>query len=317
MDDDGAEMFTIGQLSRRTGTPVSAIRYWSDTGALPPTGRSRGGYRLYDTDAVARLDLIATLRELGLPLADVCRILRRESTLAAVAALHVQALDAQMRTLRLRRAVLFTVAKRESPIQETTFMNKLARLSARERRRIIEDFVDEVFGEINTDPWLRDRMLHVSMDLSDEPTPEQVDAWVELAGLVREPAFRRRMREVAQSNAEGRTDAGPGQKPSVYQWFAKKITWQVGEARGRGIAPQDPEAAQILTRLLGDDPARRANILTRLESGTDVQAERYRQLLATINAQPPVRSLAPDLAWLITALHTHRVPPATPRAAAG
>jgi hypothetical protein len=176
--------------------------------------------------------------------------------------------------------------------------------------------VDEVFGGLNTDPWLRDWMLHVSTDLPDEPTPEQVDAWMELADLVRDPAFRRRMREVAQSNAEGRTEAGSDQKPSVYQWFAKKITWQVGETRGRGIAPQDPEAAQVLTRLLRDEPGRRTNILTRLESGTDIQAERYRHLLATINGQPPVRSLAPDLAWLITALHTHHVPPATPRATA-
>jgi DNA-binding transcriptional MerR regulator len=316
MDDDGLDMLTIGQLSRRTGTPVSAIRYWSDIGVLSPAGRSPGGYRLYDTAAVARLDLIATLRELGLSLADVRRILCQETTLAALAALHVQALDAQMRTLRLRRAVLATVAKRQSPLQEMTFMNKLARLSAEERRRIIEDFVGEVFGEINTDPWLHDRMRNVSMDLPDDPTPDQVDAWVELADLVRDPAFRRRMREVAQANAEGRTDARPGQKPSVYQWFAKKITWQVGEARGRGMAPQDPGAAQVLTRLLGDDPARRASILTRLESGTDIQAERYRQLLATINGQPPDRSLAADLTWLIAALHAHHVPPATPQVTA-
>jgi DNA-binding transcriptional MerR regulator len=316
MDDDGPDMLTIGQLSQRTGTSVSAIRYWSDIGVLSPDGRSPGGYRLYETAAVARLDLIATLRELGLPLADVRRVLRQETTLAALAALHVQALDAQMRTLRLRRAVLATVAKRHSPLEETQLMNKLARLSAEERRRIIEDFVDEVFGDINTDPWLRDRMRHVSMDLPDDPTPDQVDAWVELADLLSDPAFRRRMREMAESNAQGRTEAGPDQKPGAYQWFAKKITWQVGEARGRGVAPQDPEAAEVLTRLLGEDPDRRANVLTRLESGTDVQAERYRQLLATINGQPPAPSLAPDFTWLIAALHAHHAPPATPQAPA-
>jgi DNA-binding transcriptional MerR regulator len=316
MDDDGPELLTIGQLSRRTGAAVSAIRYWSDIGALPPAGRSRGGYRLYDTAAVARLDLIATLRELGLPLADVCRVLRRETTLADMAALHVKALDVQMRTLRLRRAVLATVAERQSPLEEMTLMNELARRSAEERRRIIEDFVDEAFGDINADPWLRDRMRQVSADLPDDPTADQVDAWMELADLVRNPDFRGRVRELALANAEGRADAGPGQKPSVYQWFAKKITWQVGEARERGVAPQDPEAAEVLARLLGDDPARRASVLTRLESGTDGQVERYRRLLATVNGQPPARSLAPDFAWLIAALRAHPVPPATPESRA-
>ena len=189
-------------------------------------------------------------------------------------------------------------------------MNKLARLSAEERRRIIEDFVDEVFGDINADPWLYDRMRHVSPDLPDDPTPDQVDAWVELADLVCDPDFRTTMRDLARANAEGRTDRAPGQKPNVYQWFAKKITWQVGEARGRGVTPQDPEAAQVVTRLLGDDPARRANVLTRLESGTDQRAERYRKLLATINGEVPAPSLAPDFAWLIAAMHSHRIPPA-------
>lgn len=316
MEDDGPDLLTIGQLSARTGVPVSAIRYWSDIGALTPAGRSAGGYRLYAAAAVARLDLIVTLRELGLPLADVRRVLHQETTVAAVAAVHVRALDVQLRTLRLRRAVLAAVAKRQSPLQETALMNKLARLSAEERRRLIEDFADEVFGGIDTDPWLYDRMRHVSPDLPDDPSPEQVDAWVEVADLVRDPEFRATMRELARSNAEGRTDhesgRKPGDKPNVYQWFAKKITWQVGEARERGVAPTAPEAAQVLTRLLGDDPARRANVLSRLECGTDQRAERYRQLLAVINGQPAGRSLAPDFAWLIAALRAHYLPPATP-----
>ncbi|WP_194909241.1 MerR family transcriptional regulator [Catenulispora rubra] len=312
MDDDGPGLLTIGQLAARTGVPVSAIRYWSDIGALSPAGRSAGGYRLYAAAAVARLDLIATLRELGLPLADVRRVLHQETTVAAVAAVHVRALDAQLRTLRLRRAVLATVVKRKSPPEETALMNKLARLSAAERQRIIEDFVDEVFGGTDVDPWLYDRMSRVSPDLPDDPSPEQVDAWVELADLVRDPDFRVTMRELARSNAEGRTDRERGQKPNVYQWFAKKITWQVGEARERGVAPNDPEAAHILTRLLGDDPARRVNVLTRLERGTDLRAERYRQLLAAINGQPADRSLAPDFAWLIAALRAHYLPPAAP-----
>lgn len=33
-------------------------------------------------------------------------------------------------------------------------------------------------------------MLHNSPDLPDDPTPQQVDAWVELAELVNDPGFR-------------------------------------------------------------------------------------------------------------------------------
>jgi len=60
-----APQFSIGQLARRTGIPVRTIRFWSDAGVLPPSGRTESGYRLYDAEDVARLELVRTLRDLG------------------------------------------------------------------------------------------------------------------------------------------------------------------------------------------------------------------------------------------------------------
>jgi DNA-binding transcriptional MerR regulator len=76
VDDDGGPLLTIRQLARRTGLPVRTIRYWSDIGAVPPSGRSTGGHRLYDAESVARLELVRTLRELGLGLDEVRGVLR-------------------------------------------------------------------------------------------------------------------------------------------------------------------------------------------------------------------------------------------------
>lgn len=63
MDSD--TLYSIGELSRRTGLTVKTIRFYSDRGIVPPTDRSPAGYRLYGPDALARLDLVRTLRELG------------------------------------------------------------------------------------------------------------------------------------------------------------------------------------------------------------------------------------------------------------
>jgi DNA-binding transcriptional MerR regulator len=81
-------VFTIGELARRTGLPVKTIRFYSDEGLLPPTDRTPAGYRLYDTAALARLELVRTLRELGLGLADVERALTRETTVPRLAIRH-------------------------------------------------------------------------------------------------------------------------------------------------------------------------------------------------------------------------------------
>ena len=54
--------YSIGDLSRRSGLSVRTIRFYSDVGVVPASARSASGYRLYDVEAVARLDLVRTLR---------------------------------------------------------------------------------------------------------------------------------------------------------------------------------------------------------------------------------------------------------------
>ena len=104
--NDGDLTLTIGQLARRTGLSVKTIRWYSDQGLVPPAGRTASGYRLYGVEALARLELVRTLRRLGIDLRTIERVLAREVGLSEVAAAHAEALDAEIRSLRLRRAVL-------------------------------------------------------------------------------------------------------------------------------------------------------------------------------------------------------------------
>ena len=73
------------------------------------------------------------------------RVLGGQVTAAEVAAVHLEALDAEIRALRLRRPVVAAMVKRSADGQEMGMINKLARLSAAERRQIIDDFTAEVF----------------------------------------------------------------------------------------------------------------------------------------------------------------------------
>ncbi|GAP51891.1 MerR family transcriptional regulator [Streptomyces azureus] len=301
MIDDGTGLLTIGELARVTGLTVRTIRYWSDEGALPPVGRSAGGYRLYDAASVARLELIRTLRELGLGLADVRRVLAGETTVAQVAAAHVVALDAQIRSLKVTRAVLSTVAKRGSGTEEMTIMNRLARLSAAERRRILEEFVDEIFHGLDTaDPVIRERMRNTAADLPEEPTPEQVDAWLELAEMLQDPDFRAEMRTAAEFNA---ADHGHDAPAGASLWFSRRLVQLGARARERGIAPDAPEAAQVLRELLGDaDPA---TVLERLRSHATNRIARYRELLAVVKGTGPGAAYREEFAWVVAALEAH------------
>ena len=297
-----AELFTIGQLARRTGVPTRTVRFWSDAGLVPPASRSASGYRLYDAAAIARLDLIRTLRELGLGLDVVAAVLSRASTLGEVAATHVSALDTQIRALRLRRAVLSTVASRGSTMKEAQLMHKLATLSARERQQIVDDFVAEVFQGV--DPGspamgLARGMRQMPAELPDDPAPEQVDAWIELGELVADESFRARARAMALAGAQPGT-AQPSTANPDYQLVLE----HAGRARAEGIAPGSPEGKAVLNRIVPPrtPPAERAALLQNLETFTDARVERYWQLLAIINGWTPPPPAVPAFEWLIAAL---------------
>jgi DNA-binding transcriptional MerR regulator len=343
MEDDGP-MLSIGELARRTGLPVRTIRFWSDAGVLPAAAWTGGGRRLYDAACVARLELVVTLRELGLGLADVRRVLDGQASVAEVAAVHLQALDAQISALRLHRAVLAAVVKRAAGKEEMTLVNKLARMSAAERRQMIDDFLADVFGGLHPSP-ARAARWNAAPNLPDNPSPEQVDAWVEIAELVSDPGFRQRIRQVMDLGARfGRrpephplrtVPRPPGHRPGHLGQAGAGRTRQAGagghaepagagaglrgllqEAREyaaaavlRGSPPDSAEAAQVVSRLLepvaGEDPVDRGELIAGLEAATDPRIDRYQQLTATIHGWPPFPSRMPGDLWLLAALRAH------------
>jgi MerR family copper efflux transcriptional regulator len=65
------DLMTIGELSRRSGTPVKALRAWTDMGLIYSAGRSAAGYRLFDDSALWCTTVITGLRGLGLTVAEI------------------------------------------------------------------------------------------------------------------------------------------------------------------------------------------------------------------------------------------------------
>ncbi|MFJ8923784.1 MerR family transcriptional regulator [Streptomyces sp. NPDC102415] len=305
---DGDTHYTIGELARRTGLTVKTIRFYSDRGIVAPTDRSPAGYRLYTIDAVARLDLVRTLRELGLDLPTIRRVVDHELSLPEVAAAHAEALAVQIRVLRLRSAVLTAVAERGSTPEETELMHRLAQLSEDERRRLIGDFLDAVFGGLDAAPAFEGVMRTMTPELPDNPEAEQVQAWVEWAEVSLDPEFRAVMRRVAEDQAaeQARSDTtGPRRD------IAAAVRDHAGPALTAGIDPASPQAGPIVAaftahyaHLLGrpDDVELRRRLVTRLECVNDPRRERYLRLLAVVNGWPAPESLAPVFDWSLQAL---------------
>ena len=238
-----------------------------------PTSRSPCGYRRYDLDALARLDLIRTLRDLGVGLATIGRVLDREISVPEVAAAHAEALDVQ-----------------------------------------IHQFIDEAFGDLDANPGLVAMLRSAMPELSDDPTPEQVDAWVELAELVQDPDFKASVRRAAEYQAAERVD---GDRSGLHHELTNQIRQRVEAALAGGIDPASERARMVLKDLVGryaqtfgkaDTPEYRSKLLIRLQIANDPRVERYWYLLATINGWPASPALASVFEWFIQALQHHPNP---------
>ncbi len=63
--------YTIGEVSRMTGLPVSTLRYYDKNGLLPPVGRSEGNIRLFGERDLEWIRLLECLKSTGMPLKDI------------------------------------------------------------------------------------------------------------------------------------------------------------------------------------------------------------------------------------------------------
>jgi DNA-binding transcriptional MerR regulator len=316
----------IGELARRTGLSVKTIRYYSDEGLVPEASRSPSGYRRYDAAALARLEFVRTLRDLGLDLATIRRVLDRQADLRAVAAAHADALAAQIRLLRVQRAAVRALAGTDGTAADVARMNRIAQATADERRRAVESFLDAIFdlGDGPVDNDFTKMMRGVTPELPDEPSEAQLDAWLELAELIRDGSFRDRLRAMSswmRSDAVGtgrgaRPAAGPmPTEPGAARDLADLVTERAGAALAAGVRPDDPAAAPVVAELVAayaaatgrsDSPGYRRELAAAVRVGYEPRAERYWQLMAVINGWPERPSQLPAWAWFLAALEPAR-----------
>ncbi len=70
---------TSGEIAKKTGVSQKAIRLYDEKGLLKPTDYSEGNYRLYDKEALAVLEKIIALKQIGFSLEEIHQNLAEDS----------------------------------------------------------------------------------------------------------------------------------------------------------------------------------------------------------------------------------------------
>jgi DNA-binding transcriptional MerR regulator len=307
------EALAIGRLAALTGLPVKTVRFYSDAGLLPPSGRTEAGHRRYGATDVARLQLVRTLRDLDVALGTIGQLLAGRRGLDELLAAHVAALEARDRALHRQLAVARAAAA--SPTEATLRrVHTLARLEAAERGRLLDRFWDRVTEGLPTNEATARLRELGTPELPADPTGEQLDAWLELAELAADEDFQRTTRANALWGAEA---VGDALDPEAWTRRVGVGLAAAAELRAAGVEPADPQAAaavaamaQGFAELLGrrDGPAFRRWLVAQLDAHTDPRASRYWELVGIVQCWPQEEFVAPvaDHAWLLAALRHHR-----------
>lgn len=69
-------MLKVGDLARRTGKTVRAIRYYEELGLVQPVTHTKGGFRLFEPEAVKKIELIGKFHALGFSLEEIAAIVQ-------------------------------------------------------------------------------------------------------------------------------------------------------------------------------------------------------------------------------------------------
>lgn len=61
----------IGELAERSGKTIRTLHFYEELNLLVPVARTKGGFRLYDEQALLRIEWIGRLQDLGFSLPEI------------------------------------------------------------------------------------------------------------------------------------------------------------------------------------------------------------------------------------------------------
>lgn len=95
-------MMNIGEAAAASGVSAKMIRYYEETGLIPPAGRTASGYRTYGPKEVQILRFVRRARDLGFPMEKVADLLALWRDRSRASADVKELAEAQVAALELR-----------------------------------------------------------------------------------------------------------------------------------------------------------------------------------------------------------------------
>lgn len=107
----------IGELSKKTGLTIDAIRFYEKSGLISQASRTESGYREFGSEVIAVIEFISHCRSLDIPITDIKKLLKVRSGTTKSCRDANEVIDEQLLNLRTRIKELRALEKNLSELR--------------------------------------------------------------------------------------------------------------------------------------------------------------------------------------------------------
>ncbi|RNB83771.1 MerR family transcriptional regulator [Brevibacillus nitrificans] len=132
----------VGDLASLTGLTVRTLRYYDQIGLFSPSGHSPTGHRMYNEADIQRLQKILSLKDLGLSLEEIKRVLEGQTySSAEIVAIQIERVRKHLKIQQKLLAELERVAEKmnqQEPLSIDAFLSLLESMKQSQEKYIID-----------------------------------------------------------------------------------------------------------------------------------------------------------------------------------
>ena len=176
----------IKEVSLKTGLTKRAIKYYEDLKMIEPHKNEENSYREYSEEHVIKLNLIAALRMLNIPLADIKEILEGKRQFNEVMNSSFDILNKKMEELENSKVVISKLIDKafdnyNEAGDSIVKLRKSLEISMEEKKKLISEMILDKFpgkfGQVVL-AW-HEPFLNINID-----SEEKKKAWIELVEVL-------------------------------------------------------------------------------------------------------------------------------------
>ncbi len=165
-------MYSIGQLSKKTGVTVRTLDYYDEIELIKPSSKTSGGHRQYDEKDVMRLQQILALKYMGFSLERIKNILKDlSSTWEQSIAEQLEMVRQEQERLKMLEQALLGV------LYSIEFEGEMNWSIVFSTIQLFQKGPEDAFQQYKD--HLNDEDIQKIMELNNNMTPEDIQEWME------------------------------------------------------------------------------------------------------------------------------------------